>query len=209
MRFVFSATTACVVIVIAGCSSGPSLQDFSTKGVVSPEASCSTDPREFANAERLGTHGQGICTVTEAYRVHSIEGIALSQPAIMNCATANALRQWVKSVLLPNAKNTERQGVASLNIAASYACRARNGRRGAKLSEHGFGNAVDVSAITLSDGRTLSVRDDYYRSAMLKSVRKASCSIFSTVLGPGSDRAHHDHFHFDLAYRRSGQSFCR
>jgi hypothetical protein len=196
-------------IGLVGCSGGPSLRNFSTAGVVAPEASCAIDPRTFARAERLGTHGRGSCTVTEAYRVHSIEGVVLSEPAIMNCSTANAFRRWIKDVLQPAARDAEGENVSSLNIAASYACRARNGRRGGKLSEHGFGNAVDVSAITLSDGRIVSVKDHYYRSSFLKRIREQACGVFATVLGPGSDRAHRDHFHFDMANRRSGQSFCR
>jgi len=30
-----------------------------------------------------------------------------------------------------------------------------------------------------------------------------------TVLGPGSDRYHGDHFHLDLANRRSGKAYCK
>lgn len=43
--------------------------------------------------------------------------------------------------------------------------------------------------------------------AFLKELHTGACGIFSTVLGPEANRAHHDHFHFDLKQRR-GAAFC-
>ena len=42
----------------------------------------------------------------------------------------------------------------------------------------------------------------------LRVVRSEACGDFSTVLGPGSDSHHRDHFHLDLQERRSGSSYC-
>ncbi len=41
----------------------------------------------------------------------------------------------------------------------------------------------------------------------LREVHAKGCEIFGTALGPGADAAHRDHFHFDMAKRRSG--YCR
>lgn len=43
--------------------------------------------------------------------------------------------------------------------------------------------------------------------AFLKEIHSGACGIFSTVLGPEANRAHHDHFHFDLKQRR-GAAYC-
>jgi hypothetical protein len=43
----------------------------------------------------------------------------------------------------------------------------------------------------------------------LDALRKAACGPFKTVLGPGSDADHALHFHFDLAPRRHGGTFCQ
>lgn len=128
---------------------------------------------------------------------------------MVNCATANAFRDWLVQKVQPAARAAHGASVTDVTVAASYACRPRNGRRGAKLSEHGLGNAIDVSGLTLSNGKTLSVEQDYYGSTFLKRIRSEACGVFKTVLGPGSDASHRDHFHFDLANRRSGQSYCR
>jgi len=44
------------------------------------------------------------------------------------------------------------------------------------------------------------------KSLFLRSVHAGACGIFGTVLGPESNAAHRDHFHFDGAERR--KSYC-
>ncbi len=195
-------------LALASCS-GSNLPEFSTVGVTPPGARCEVDPQSFSEAESLGSYGRGICTVKNAFRISAMEGVQFSQPAIVNCAVANGFREWLQNVVQPAAESAYGSRVSSLTVAASYACRGRNGRRGAKLSEHGFGNALDVSAFQLADGREISVEQDFYRSRFLKQVRQGACGRFSTVLGPGSDASHKDHLHLDLAVRRSEQAYCR
>ena len=44
------------------------------------------------------------------------------------------------------------------------------------------------------------------KSLFLRAIRDGACGIFGTVLGPESNAAHRDHFHFDAAERR--KSYC-
>lgn len=80
-----------------------------------------------------------------------------------------------------------------------------------KLSEHAYGNALDVAGFGLADGRHIDVRVDApgADAKFLDAVRKAACGPFKTVLGPGSDAEHALHFHFDLEPRRDGSTFCQ
>jgi hypothetical protein len=96
--------------------------------------------------------------------------------------------------------------VVELRIAASYVCRPRNNKKGAKISEHGRGKAVDVAGLVFSDGSQWSVQNDYGKE--LRRAHKAACGIFGTTLGPGSDGYHEDHLHFDTADHRGG-AYCR
>jgi hypothetical protein len=41
------------------------------------------------------------------------------------------------------------------------------------------------------------------KTEFLHAIHKAACTIFSTVLGPDADKAHRNHFHLDLAVRKS------
>jgi hypothetical protein len=203
---------AAIALIVASCSGGKDEPNFSLEGVEAPPAraiGCNVTPDQFGDASFLKTEGRGVCTVQNAWHVRSVSGVAFSQPATVNCGVANAFNDWIENIVQPNAQRAYGLRVVGVDIAASYACRPRNGRSGAKLSEHGFGNAIDVSGLTLADGRKLNVKNDYYRSAFLQKIRKDACSRFMTVLGPGSDRSHADHYHFDMAFRRSGQHYCR
>ncbi len=149
------------------------------------------------------------CGLTDGVRVTSISGVALSTPADIDCATAKALNRWVDQTLLPAVGNAG-GGVAQLEVAASYVCRPRNNQRGNRISEHGKGHAIDISAIVLESGKAISVQRDWGKGQggrILKKIRVAACGTFNTVLGPGSDRFHRDHLHFDTARGRG--PYCR
>lgn len=149
------------------------------------------------------------CGLAEGVRVTSVAGVRLSTPVDIDCPTAKALNGWVNDTLIPSVGNAG-GGVAGLEIAASYVCRPRNNQKGNRISEHGKGHAIDISAIVLESGKAISVQQDWGRGKggrILKKVRAAACGPFSTVLGPGSDRFHRDHLHFDTARGRG--PYCR
>lgn len=150
------------------------------------------------------------CGVGEPVRVTSVDGVTLSPSAIMDCTTAKALNLWVNKSAKP-AVGRLGGGVTELKVAAHYACRNRNNQKGARISEHGRGRAIDISAIILKNGAALTVLKgwrDPQQSKILKVMHKSACAFFGTVLGPSSDKFHQDHFHFDTARYRSG-SYCR
>lgn len=151
---------------------------------------------------RITSKVQG-CGVEDPVRITSVSGVRLSQPATLDCDTAIALNRWVEGVLQPA---FGRNKVAELKIAAHYICRPRNNKRGAKVSEHGRGKAVDVSGFVLESGKELSILRDYNRT--IAKAHRGACGIFGTTLGPGSDGYHEDHLHFDTARHGNGP-YCR
>ena len=151
---------------------------------------------------RISSKVQG-CGIEQPVRVTQVDGIRLTTPATVDCATAAALKDWINAGVRPA---FGRQEVVELRVAASYICRPRNNRPGAKISEHGRGKAIDISGFILSDGRELSVIGNYNRQ--MRQAHRAACGIFGTTLGPGSDGYHEDHLHFDTATHRNG-AYCR
>lgn len=150
------------------------------------------------------------CGIAEPVRLREVDGIALSTPATVNCTTARALQDWVRGSLVPTVGRTG-GGAQSLRVVASYACRTRNNQRGARISEHGRGNAIDIAGIGLANGTELTVLSgwsDRRQGPVLQRLHRGACGPFGTVLGPNSDRFHRDHFHFDVASYRSGP-YCR
>ncbi|MEO0691635.1 MAG: extensin family protein [Pseudomonadota bacterium] len=149
------------------------------------------------------------CGVAEAVRLRSVSGVTLSQAAVIDCPTAKALKRWTEKGAKPALRNVG-GGLATYRVAAHYACRTRNNQRGARISEHGRGKAIDISGFVMRDGTTFTVLNDWNsrNGKALKSMHRAACGPFGTVLGPNSDRFHRDHFHFDTAKHRSGP-YCR
>lgn len=145
-----------------------------------------------------------------AIKLYEVDGVKLSTPAVMTCDTAKALEKWVEKGLKRSVRSFG-GGAKEIKVAAGYSCRTRNNRPGAKISEHGKGKAIDISAIKLKSGESISVLKDWNngkKGRILKKMHKQACGPFGTVLGPNADRYHKDHFHFDIAKHRGGP-YCR
>jgi hypothetical protein len=137
---------------------------------------------------------------------------AVQPVATLACPLVSQLDQWMAGSVQPAAQRWFGQQVVELKQISAYSCRGMNGQKGAKISEHAFGNALDIAAFTLADGRRVTVKNGWHgapeEQGFLRDVHAAACERFSTVLAPGSNRFHYDHIHVDLARRRSGTSYC-
>jgi hypothetical protein len=135
--------------------------------------------------------------------------IDIGPGAELNCQMAEAAARFAADVVQPAAKAEFGEGLKSIGQASAFVCRPRHGT--GKLSEHAFGNALDIASFTLSDGKKIDVgpAPPEKDAKFLNAVRKAACGPFKTVLGPGSDADHSLHLHFDLEPRRNGGTFCQ
>jgi hypothetical protein len=144
--------------------------------------------------------------------VQLANGIDVSPPALVTCAAAEALANWVRDGVAPAAERHLASPPSRILVGTSYECRGRNRRAGAKLSEHAFANAFDVMGFEFKKRRAIPIasRTDESPEAMfLGAVRAKACEHFTTVLGPGSDAAHSDHLHLDMRERKRGAKLCQ
>jgi extensin-like protein len=102
--------------------------------------------------------------------------------------------------------------VVEVQQISAYSCRGMNGNPRANVSEHAFGNALDIASFTLADGRRVTVRDGWRgapeEQGFLRDVQASACERFTTVLAPGSNVFHYDHMHVDLMRRSGGHRAC-
>jgi len=157
--------------------------------------------------------GAGECSVEDGVRLEAIvlpdkTRVAVTPPAIMRCTFAETIVQWVRADLAP-AVRTLGAPLASIDNYAAYDCRGRNNVAGARLSEHGKANALDVRSLKLADGTVLGLTDPHAAKELRAGLRQKTCARFMTVLGPGSDGYHEDHVHVDLAERPGGYRMCQ
>jgi hypothetical protein len=83
--------------------------------------------------------------------------VEIQPPAVLNCALASAVHEWLQKVAQPAAQEALGSPIVKLTGISGYACRNRNGAANGPISEHAFGNAFDVSGFVLSDGRVIAV----------------------------------------------------
>ena len=116
--------------------------------------------------------------------------------------SAGVRADWIGNVAAPLARHHLGSKLAAIETGPGYVCRNRNNEPAGKLSEYAKGNALDIFAFALSDGRRVALRPADRPAptvaAFLAAVRVTACGYFLTVLGPGSDAAHAEHLHLDL-----------
>jgi len=150
--------------------------------------------------------GPGICGMTHPFKVSALAGgaIPLDKPVTIDCSMIPAVEAWLEEVVQPIALARFGQRVVGLDVFGAYSCRSVDNIAGAQLSEHAFGNAIDVAGFRLADGRDIVIvrewkKTDSQESAFLHEAHAGACQHFTTVLGPGADVFHYNHFHLDLA----------
>ena len=164
--------------------------------------------------------GPGICGLTHPFKVSALaEGaVAVDKNVTIGCPLVVALESWLAEVVQPYAQADFGQNVVELEAFGAYSCRSVDNLAGAQLSEHSFGNAIDVSGFRLADGREIIVVRDWKKTGsqeatFLREVHAGACQHFTTVLGPGADVFHYNHFHLDLAMHGSTSTgprrYCR
>ena len=171
----------------------------------------------YAPPQPIGNSGG--CGAAAAVIVSSIAGVEIVPPAELSCDMAEALHGWVSSSAVPAARQHLKKKLIKINNASAYVCRRRNNSKTGKLSEHAKANALDISTLGFDDGSTISIKGDWSglkqliglsaQGNFLRQIRRDACLRFTTVLGPGSDAYHGDHFHIDVARRKNAYRICQ
>jgi len=145
-------------------------------------------------------------------QVASVGPVVVKPAATLACPIVAQLDRWISDGVQPAALKWFNARVVEIKQISAYSCRGMNGNPNAHISEHAFGNALDVAAFTLDDGRRITVKDGWHgmpeEQGFLRDVQGAACEQFTTVLAPGSNQYHYDHIHVDLMRRASRRVIC-
>jgi hypothetical protein len=188
--------------------------DFNSAGVTSAPTDCDQRLRTIAVIEAMPRLiGPDSCGGEDMVRLDAVtrsDGarIDLKPAPVLRCTFAESVAAWLRDEAAPRA---DKLGAALRTIETydDFECRGRNRVAGAKLSEHGKGNAVDLRSFVLADGRVLTLSDVTVAKDFRDELRDSACHRFTTVLGPGSDSSHESHIHLDLIERRRGYRMCQ
>lgn len=160
--------------------------------------------------------GEGQCAYTDTIRLKPVDDAITFAPADVapSCPVVAAFKLWEWHVVQPAAQRIFGQPVKRVTHFGSYSCRRMYGRSAGDFSEHATADAIDISGFVLVDGRRITVKGNWTEGgkdgAFLHEVRDGACRLFSTVLSPDYNAAHHDHLHLDQAERgEMGWRACR
>ncbi len=201
------ATTA--VAISPAATASPTDQDAPPQGT----SACWKRLEGLAVAKPLpAIAGPGGCRAEDVVQLAAVRAagggrIALAPPAVLRCEMAEAVALWVRERAEPLIRPFG--PLKSIAVAASFSCRERNNVAGAKMSEHGLANAIDLRGFTLASGASIVLTDAAADKTLRKRLRDSACGDFTTVLGPGSDGYHEEHIHFDRIQRRGGYRMCQ
>ena len=218
VRVALLAGIAC--LLVWGCSRAPDFVSMPEPWREQSERACLVGGHVRERpwlVTRTALGGPSACGALQPFEMSAAANgrVQLQPPATLRCNMIPTVDRWVERIVEPAVRGYYGTHLAELKVAASYGCRARNHQPGAKLSEHGHANAIDISEFRLADGRTVTVKQGWYGDgrdrAFLRAVHTGACQEFSTVLGPEADAFHRDHFHLDLArHGRDGSiTICR
>ena len=139
--------------------------------------------------------------------------VAVKPTATLACPIVSVLDHWLTESVQPAAMRWFGARVVEIKQISAYSCRGMNGNSRAHISEHAFGNALDIAAFTLADGRRISVETGWKgmpeEQGFLHDVQATACREFTTVLAPGSNVYHYNHIHVDLMRRAHRPIICQ
>jgi len=187
--------------------------DFNSAEVTSAPSDCRLRLDKIAAVEPIPRLiGPGACGGRDMVQLNAVQlpghvRIEIKPAPVLRCEMAESLAGWIQDEAVPRLGKAG-MALRSVENYDDFECRGRNRVIGAKQSEHGNGNAVDVRSFTLADGRVIGLADMTVAKDLRVDLRASACQRFTTVLGPGSDGHHEGHIHLDIAERRYGYRIC-
>lgn len=231
MKHVFPLILACTVLAdAAAAEKTPLPRERPSQAPSADSGPAASAPAETADAEPsacqqriadtiaviaaqpplAGPNGCGAADVVklEAVILKDKTRVAVKPAATLQCGMAEAVATWLREDMTVAVAGLG-AGLRTLDNYASFECRTRNRVPGARLSEHGLANAIDIRGFALSNGKFVALTDRNVPKEFRETVKKSVCAHFTTVLGPGSDGHHETHIHLDLVQRRGGYRLCQ
>jgi hypothetical protein len=220
-RIAFLAALVVAAAFLKACGGGSVPREERAEWRDRSEAKCMAAGRvrKSSYVTQVSTiNGPSACGILAPLKVSGALGgrVRVTPTATLGCPVTASLDRWLHNSVQKAAYRQFGKPVVEIKQISSYSCRGRNGRRRGPLSEHAYGNAIDIAAFKLSDGTQITVVKGWWRGtrrekAFLKEAFAGACREFYTVLGPGADRHHYNHFHLDLLVTNvsKGRHYCQ
>jgi len=201
--FAASSNAPAVKAPVTGAKDAKTL--VSLNGMTEPDyAACVADlTSRKVVFEQVGKVTQQGCELSGAIELNAVPtafgDVGIAGKPTMLCSFGRQFSDWVRDVGAPLTLAYTGQRLGRIEIGYAFACTARYDKPGQVPSEHAKGDAIDIFAFVLADNHRIPVKqqDSPVDRDLVRVLRTTACAYFTTVLGPGTDSAHAEHFHFD------------
>ena len=135
--------------------------------------------------------------------------VRLTDQPVLACRFAGPFGRWIGDLVAPLVAGIKGTELKAVRTGPGFECRNRNRATTGKLSAHAKGLAIDIAGFELANGTSLWIKPGAGTApdSALSALRTAACGWFTTILGPGSDEAHHDHLHVDVEQHGSSNRY--
>jgi hypothetical protein len=188
--------------------------DFNSADVISTPSDCRLRLEAVAAIEPMPRLiGPSACGGRDMVQLDAVlltdhTRVDVKPAPMLRCEMAESFAAWIRDDAAPRLSAIGAL-LRSVDNYDDFECRGRNRVFGAKLSEHGKGNALDVRAFHLADGRRIELTDVNVDKPLREALRDGACRRFTTVLGPGADAHHNGHIHLDILERNRSYRICQ
>ena len=222
MRHAIALTLS--TVLVSGCGAIPEAREpAAPRSATAPHTVVTDRPEMRSCVAELGRTGSRFaplpdrfygagCSTTNSVRLEALRGDAgefqTTNLGAVTCPLANSFAGWARYGVDRAARQMLGSPLQRIETMGSYSCRNVAGT--SRRSAHSKGEAIDVAAFVLADGRRISVKggwaaNDRREQEFLRVVHRSACKRFGTVLGPEYNAAHADHFHLEYG----DSKFCR
>jgi len=163
--------------------------DFDTANVTSAFSDCDQRLAEIADIELLPrVIGPGECGGRDLIRLNAVllpnrKRVEIRPTAVLRCAMAESFAAWLHDEA-SHYVTALGDALGSVDTYGSYECRGRNWVVDAKVSEHGKGNAIDLRALVLADGRHITLTDETFSKPFRENLRVPLVIALRRCWGP-------------------------
>lgn len=127
--------------------------------------------------------------------------VTFSPAALVNCGMLEPLHRWVTKELQPLASRQLGSRIVKIEVMSDYSCRRALGRKGKKLSEHAYVDALDIRGFETAKKQKVTVLGGWgpnrrdiaamVAAARVAAVKKETEAKASTRAGNAAEMASH------------------
>lgn len=103
----------------------------------------------------------GECGNPAPIRLVRLDNVTFQPAALVNCGMLAPLHTWITKDLQPIARRQLGARIATVEVMSDYSCRTASGRKGKKLSQHAYVDALDIRGFITDKNQQVPVLESW------------------------------------------------